>query len=251
MNRIQSTPPLHSAPVTSPQPQVLQGKLTVGGRKTKQALFVPMHYEPNYAYPLVVWLHGPGDNENQLKRVMPLVSMRNYAAVAPRGTLVCRKEGAREGFAWCQSELHVSAAEQEIFEAIEVAMNKVKIAPQRVFIGGYDCGGTMAFRLAMRYPERFAGVLSFGGPFPVGQTPLARLERSRKVPVFVACGRDSDVYPGNRVANDLRLFHAAGMAVAIRLYPGEQGLSTQMLSDMDRWIMELVAPGSNGGARDE
>ena len=44
-------------------------------------LFTPLHYERNYAYPLIVWLHGPGDDERQVTRVMPLVSMRNYVGV--------------------------------------------------------------------------------------------------------------------------------------------------------------------------
>ena len=30
-------------------------------------------------------LHGWGDDETQLKRVMPIVSMQNFVAVAPRG----------------------------------------------------------------------------------------------------------------------------------------------------------------------
>ena len=48
--------------------------------------FAPLHYEPNYSYPLIVWLHGPHNNELELKQIMPLVSMRNYVAAAPRGT---------------------------------------------------------------------------------------------------------------------------------------------------------------------
>ena len=60
---------------------------TAAGTNKKQAVehsfFVPLHYEPNYAYPLVVWLHGPGDGHRQLKQVMPHISLRNYVAVAP------------------------------------------------------------------------------------------------------------------------------------------------------------------------
>ena len=42
------------------------------------SVFVPLHYEANYSYPLLVWLHGPGDDERQLKKIMPLISMRRY-----------------------------------------------------------------------------------------------------------------------------------------------------------------------------
>lgn len=49
------------------------------------SLFGPLHYEANYAYPLIVWLHGPGDDEHQLRRIMPAISLRNYVAVARNG----------------------------------------------------------------------------------------------------------------------------------------------------------------------
>ena len=51
-------------------------------RAAPHATFAPMHYEPNYAYPLLVWLHGYASNEHELRQVMPQVSMRNYVAVA-------------------------------------------------------------------------------------------------------------------------------------------------------------------------
>jgi hypothetical protein len=38
----------------------------------------------------------------------------------------------------------------------------------------------------------------------------------------------------------LRLFHSAGLSVTIRQYPGEDGLTVPMLTEMDRWIMERV-----------
>ena len=40
-------------------------------RGIETTFFVPLHYEPNYAYPLLVWLHGPQDDQGQLKRIMP------------------------------------------------------------------------------------------------------------------------------------------------------------------------------------
>ncbi len=58
------------------------------------AVFAPVHYEPGYAYPLLVWLHGCGGDERQLWRLMPLLSLRNYLAVARAG---CRCAARRGG----------------------------------------------------------------------------------------------------------------------------------------------------------
>ena len=42
-----------------------------GGELTPHATFAPMHYEPGYAYPLVIWLHGALGDERQVRQVMP------------------------------------------------------------------------------------------------------------------------------------------------------------------------------------
>ncbi|MHB1035606.1 MAG: alpha/beta hydrolase [Pirellulales bacterium] len=205
------------------------------------AIFAPLHYEPNYAYPLLVWLHGPGDDENQLKRIMPLVSMRNYVAVAPRGSAPCEGSPAgRPGYRWRQDEEHIEEAEQRVFDSMEAVEEKFHVAPHRVFLAGFDCGGTMAYRIALDHPERFAGVLSLGGAFPTSRTPLAQLHAARRVALFLACGRDSQTCPSEQVCDNLRLFHAAGMSITLRQYPCAQEITTQMLGDMDRWIMEQI-----------
>jgi phospholipase/carboxylesterase len=213
------------------------------------ALFAPVHYERNYAYPLLIWLHGAGDDESQLKRIMPLVSMRNYVAIAPRaphgvdpatGTPLC---------AWPTSgnPLPVdrwTVSEQLVFDAIELAQARFNISPRRIFIAGFDGGGTMAFRLAMDYPQRFAGVLSLCGRFPSGQTPLKRIALARQVPIFLACGRDSRRYASAEVCEHLKLFHSAGMNVSLRQYPCGHEMVPAMLGDMDRWIMEQISAAS-------
>ena len=236
MNRLPTLPAPRPAASASP-PTVLSAVYSPGHPHAPYSLFGPLHYEENYAYPLLVWLHGPADDETQLRRVMPLVSLRNYVAVAPRGV---ESKAGRAGYWWPQSTADIGLAEQRVFDALAAAKRKFHLHQRRVFLAGYDCGGTMAFRLAMLHPERFAGVLSLGGAFPSRQAPLARLNKARRLPIFLATGRDSETYPTNRVCDDLRLFHAAGFQVALRQYPCGQEIALAMLSDMDRWIMEQI-----------
>lgn len=47
--------------------------------------FLPVHYEPNYAYPLIVYLHAHGSNEEQVLRYAPHISRRNYISISLRG----------------------------------------------------------------------------------------------------------------------------------------------------------------------
>lgn len=207
------------------------------------ALFAPMHYSPGYAYPLIVWLHGCGSDERQLQRIMPLVSMRNHVAVAPRGTAISDvADGvvARERFGWEQTDESIQQAEQRVFDAIDLAGFRYNVAPHRVFLAGFDGGGTMALRIAMSHPTSFAGVLSLCGEFPTGHTPFGNLLAARQLPIFLATGRGSQEYPAARVCEDLRLLHTAGLSITLRQYPCGQELMPQMLADVNRWIIEQI-----------
>jgi len=199
------------------------------------SLFVPLHYEKNYAYPLVIWLHEDGANERQLQRVMPFVSMRNYVAVAPVGV-----ESHENGFAWPQTRTVIISAETAVTQCISLAKKRYHIATDRIFIAGAGAGGTMAFRIGLNHPDLFAGVLSFAGAMPTDQTPLADFKRCRKVPCFVSHGRESTQFDVDTLCSQLKLMYAAGFDVTVRQYPDGDQLNNNVLHDMNVWMMELV-----------
>jgi phospholipase/carboxylesterase len=189
-----------------------------------------------------VWLHGPHNNELELKQIMPLVSMRNYVAAAPRGTAPSEQDnGSHIQFRWLETDDHVELAESRLWECIDGVRQRFNVSADRIFLAGRECGGTMALRLALRNPDCFAGALSFGGPFPEGAAPLIRLRLARRLPLFFTTTAQSKLYPQTLVCQHLRLLHSAGMSVALRQYPGGDDLTTLMLKDMDRWIMEHIS----------
>ncbi|MBM4004095.1 MAG: hypothetical protein FJ295_12545 [Planctomycetes bacterium] len=241
MNRIQMQPGSllnkpSKQPLENPLPTVdlVQARVRV---ESTAALFAPLHYERNYAYPLLVWCHGPGDDERQLQRVMPLISMRNYVAVAPRGV---SPRSSQPGFSWGEDEESTQAAERRVLEAIQLARSRFHVAADRIFLAGLHCGGTMALRVGLRNAGRFAGLASIGGGFPQGRTPLRDLRQLRNLPLFIACNRDSRRYTTEQSCADLRLVHSAGMGIALRQYPCGDELTTKMLSDLNVWLMERV-----------
>jgi phospholipase/carboxylesterase len=201
-------------------------------------VFAPCRYEPNYAYPLLIWLHGPGDDEEQVGRIMPYVSLRNYVAIGPRGG--SPPLPGQAGYRWQQSAEAILAAEESVFGCLDLACQQFHVAPDRIFIGGYRCGGTMALRIAMRNPHAFAGAVSLGGPFPTDHAPLSQLRHLRRLPLLIAQGREAAEGPAQRTCEDLRLFHIASLRVALRLYVQDEELTTQMLQDMNAWMMECI-----------
>ena len=215
-----------------PLPQLVTGEVA------DHSIFSPMHYEQRYSYPLIVWLHGPSGNEQQLQQIMPMVSLRNYVAIAPRGTVL--EEDAANAFSWEQSPSHIELAEDRVFDCIEIAKQQFNIPNERIFLAGYGCGGTMAVRIAWNHPERFKGVATIGGSLPEYHRPLHHVNRLRQLPLLLACGQNASLFDQQLVCDNLRLLHTAGMVVALRQYPCADDLRTTLLKDLDHWVMHIV-----------
>lgn len=203
-------------------------------------LFSPIHYEPNYAYPLVVWLHGPDSSELELRQMMPLVSVRNYVGVAPRGT--CRTSQTQRLYSWRQTPSEVADACQRVRDCIEIARESFNIHDDRVFVAGCGTGGTMALRVGMEHPELFAGAISLGGRVPRGGNAFHRLNAARKLPLMISASTDDDAYTNEQVMADVRLLHSGGFSLNVVLYPEGDGLTDSMFSDIDVWLMEHACP---------
>ena len=207
-------------------------------RRTAQdhSVFVPMHYEQNYSYPLVVWLHDEGEDATLLPSIMSGLDLRNYVGVAPESL----HESVTGGYGWYQVPRSIEDSERTVMNAINDACSRFNIGSNRIFLAGFGTGGTMAYRLAFQQPELFAGVLSFNGPLPNGLAPLSGLKNCRKLPVFWAHCRQDDLFCENRLCDQLKLLHVAGFDLTLRQYPFDHLLHGQMLADANRWMMEIV-----------
>lgn len=186
-------------------------------------LFLPQGYEPGYRYPLVVWIpdrQRPFD----LGRAMTRLSLRNYVAI----------------------ETPAAAADPDaaLWEAIDRCRDSASLHPDRIFLLGVGEGGTTALRMACRYAGEVAGGVSLGGPFPLDDGSLSRLPEVRRLPMLMCTDRDRCDREAASIDRTLRVFHAAGATLAIRVYPSVQRLTRGVLADVNRWLMDnvLAAP---------
>ena len=220
--------------------------------RTDHLLFTPIHYEPRYAYPLLVWFHSPGADETELFRVMPQISLRNFVAIAPRGLTrdeigimssrfkpVDGRVGAFSPlYDWSESDGAIDAAELRFFEAVERAKRSCNISPRRIFLAGIGAGGSMAMNIGARYPDSVAGVVSFSGAFPLSPCSLVRWGALRQLPMMMMVGGKNPIFSPDAVSDQLRFFHTAGMSVSIRQYKTADDVTPAMFKDANKWMME-------------
>jgi phospholipase/carboxylesterase len=207
----------------------------------------PVSYEKNYAYPLLLWLHGPGDDERQILRILPHVSLRNYVALGLRGT---SEQAAGGGCCWSLDESSIDTAQNAVHAAVEIACERYHVHRDRIFLAGLEAGGTLALRLALAEPQLFGGAISLGGRFPTGGAVLNRFHAARNLPLLLLHGLSSAHYPQEDLCNDLRLFHAARLQVHIRQYACGDEVDSLMLRDLNAWLMERVTGQSLLAERD-
>ncbi len=176
-------------------------------------VFVPQGYEPGYDYPLIVWLTDPASTFD-LGRAMVRMSLRNFVAIEP----------ARGGAsAW---------------RAIDRVRDRLSIHPRRIWLVGHKSGGTEAFRMACHHPDVFAGAVSLGGGFPLGEPLLGQLDAIRRTPLLLCCKSANVAADPTTLDQTLRLFHACGGTLAVRIYQRGDELSRTTLTDVNRWLMD-------------
>ena len=161
------------------------GIMRSGAEGASHAVFAPLHYEPNYAYPLIVWLHGGGDTEQQLRRVMPFISLRNYVAVAHAGHESCRAATERAKASTGCKRPSTSTMHTIGFALPSTNENSdLTFRADRIFFVGHECSSTIhASECSNRW--RLPASCRSVGLFRAW-APLAELNVVPTIPLFVA-----------------------------------------------------------------
>ena len=206
------------------------------------SFFLPLHYTPSYRYPVIVWFHHAGFNEHQIDQVMPHLSLRNYIGIGIRGNQAA--DSAGHCFNWHDSPAAVDSTQEAVLAAIDKAASEYSIEPTRIILAGYQAGGTMAQRLALRAPNQFAGVISMGGLMPQGGFGLFDELREKKLPMLWQWSSQNPLYNQENLQADCKLAMSISADVEIRQYVNEDEMNTATLKDANDWIMRKIISGS-------
>lgn len=202
------------------------------------ATFYPQGYEPRYAYPLLVFLHGRGEDETQWTRALPAISRRNYMAVSLRGVEALERPEGGVGYGWGGAHRCDSLLEDYVLAAIQSTMRASHIHSERIFLAGTCEGASVAYQLGLAFPEKFAGIIALNGYLPGGPLPPASHRIRRRLGVFLGHGGRNAVVAPEKARAAYKLLYAAGLDVNGRFYPSGHNIHPAMLRDLDRWVMD-------------
>jgi phospholipase/carboxylesterase len=236
-----------------------------------ESRFVPRRYEPNYAYPLLVLLHGRGGDEQHLIQTLPSMSWRNYVGLGLRGPETIEREGVPSGHGWgpefsrprrgghrerwaprtdesvaetfrkafLGESLQASdTIDEAVFESIRGVRRSLHVHSERIFLVGVGEGAAVAYRLGLSYPDRFAGIVALNGWLPARafRAPVD-LRACRSLRILAIHGEWNNRVPAAQARRDVATLRSAGLKVACQAYPCANRLTGPMLADVDRWLI--------------
>jgi phospholipase/carboxylesterase len=201
--------------------------------------FLPTGYEPNYAYPLLVFFHGHGGNEEQILRLAPRLSRRNYICIGIRGRqLLGQRSDGSLGYTWGADGQCDATVEDYVLDAVQQTRRNYHVHSERIYLAGFCEGATLAYRMGLSFPDKFAGIISLNGSLPPRGSLFLRLPEVRPLRVFIGHGIANAVIPLATARSDFRLLYTAGLDVGLHTYPATHRLHPDMLRDINRWIID-------------
>ncbi len=217
----------------------LDRAVTVGGVLHRYQVYVPVGPRPGgKPWPIVLDLHGKGpeglDGLRQTEGGMAQ-AIRHARANVPAIVVLPQAEPGRR---WLDTDMQDLAMAE-----LDRAMAEFKADPDRTYLTGFSMGATGAYRLAYRWPRRFAAVLVIAGrvttadvktypehdkqadrianPFVAAPDPFAALAQGLGgLPITIVHGDADPTVPTDQSRRLVAALQAAGADLRYREVPG-------------------------------
>jgi phospholipase/carboxylesterase len=203
-------------------------------------------HEPEGDGPFATLLafHGFGSSALDLLALAPHLLGGSLLVIAPQGPIRTPLGEGAYGHAWfpvtggaALDRRALEAAREALDGFLEAALARYPVDPSRLLLLGFSQGGVMAYDLALRRPERFAGLVGLSSWLP------AELARSylatpahRLLPTLIQHGTSDSMIPLSRAEELLRQLRELGVPVTYREYDMGHQISGESLHDLNVWL---------------
>lgn len=113
------------------------------------SIYIPDNYEENKKFPLLVYLHGSGDDDRVLFKTT-LIPKENFIVLAPGG------RGTSNCFAGI-------APQTDIAESISDVIENFSIDTTKIILSGFSMGGYGVYRTFYEYPQKYMALAVISG----------------------------------------------------------------------------------------
>lgn len=167
--------------------------MTYAGEARSYRIYIPASYDSSQPVPLVLALHGLGDDASNFQAVgfNQIADTANFIAVYPNAL-----PDPLLGSSGWNTGIHPLNTRDDIGflnAMLDTIMSEYAIDTNRIYSCGFSLGGFMTYRLACESGERFAAVASVAGSLPAPS--IANCYSGKPMPVLHIHGTSDQVIP--------------------------------------------------------
>lgn len=200
------------------------------------SIYIPDNYKKDKKYPLLVYLHGSGEDERSLF-YCPKIK-EDFIILTPNG------RGTSNCYATNSSQI-------DIEEAIEDLTKNYKIDTSNIILSGFSMGGYGVYQTYFHHPKRYKAIAILSGHpdlgpkwgFPEGKDFLKdeNLKKFNDVPIFVFHGQEDRNCPFELTKILVKKFKTNGCEVKFNTEKsGHNGMNKINQQEYHQWLREQI-----------
>lgn len=229
--------PVQNRMLAGAEPEMTRVKLPL----KHVSLFRPEHYEPGYAYPLIIWLHHDGESEQTLHDILPAISTRNYLGLSFRAPAI-NPQASKAGYYWPDSHLFIQQFTEQIQQTVRELSKVLNIHEQRIYLAGTGVGCSVATRLMLHSGDFYAGAALFRGEFRQSDFQHATCGNLKQKRILLDHSPVPQVDESLNASWFTRMLQSTGVEIqAMNLLKADSNSETKQLATLNRWIMEGIS----------
>lgn len=206
-------------------------------------------YEPrgDGPHPAILAFHGWGANGLDLLGLAPYIAQGKFLVICPQGPLEV-PIGAINGYGWFPISTGKPPEVEEVDKVVEqaeyfvdAALKRYSIDRRKLVLLGFSQGGVLAYRLALRSPERFAALVGLSTWFPPQLSERAtNLEALEQLPTMVQHGRADDMIEISRARHSIEELRKLNVPLVYKEYNCGHEITADGIQDLSKFLTDKV-----------
>lgn len=197
-------------------------------------------------FPAIIALHGWGASAHDLLGLAPVLFDGHAVMLCPQGPVAVPFGGGQYGYGWFPLRAGqppdvaaFQSAADSLREFLDTALERYPIDPKRVIVTGFSQGGMMGYELALREPERFAGLAALSSWFPPQLAELMpKAPGHQDFPVLVVHGTKDSMIDVEQARQSRELLRPYEVAITYREFDMGHEIRPEALRVILQWMNE-------------
>jgi phospholipase/carboxylesterase len=199
-------------------------------------------------FPTILALHGWGASAHDLLGLSPILHGGEALVLCPQGPVEVPIQQGVAGYGWFPISAGgpmdpeaFAAGQRAVADFLDAALERYPIDRKKLILMGFSQGGVMAYDLALREPERFAGLIALSSWLPPQLVEEIRPGGGHEnLLTLVVHGTEDPMIPISMAQASRDALLELQVPTVYREYPMGHEIGPEALREILTWLDEKV-----------